>query len=171
MLNGGIEPWWAIAYIFVPLMLVSRGYELGFIGLLIFVMILPLVLVEYAAMKRASRFGYNSYFAAGYGTLALVSFAMFFLNDALSLVALFLVAGTAIAFLEPTRELYFFRIVGKREEENLYAPFMTAISFSYAAMSFAYAVVVRALPVEYAFLAGGVVLLAFAAIGATAKKN
>lgn len=171
LLNCGVEPWWVIAYVFVPLLLVSRGYGLGFVGLLIFVMILPLVALEYAAMKNMRRFGHNVYFAGGYGALALISLAMFFFSGITQLVALFFAAGVAIAFLEPTRELYFFHIVGKREEENLYAPFMTAIGISYAAMSFVYAVVAGVLPLRFVFVLGAVVLFGFAIIGSTAKKN
>ena len=171
LLNCGVEPWWAIAYIFVPLMLISRGYDVGFISLLIFVMILPLVAFEYAAMKNVRRFGYGSYFAGGYGALAIISLAMFFSNDALSLVVLFFAAGVAIAFLEPTRELYFFRLVRRKEEENLYAPFMTAISVSYAVMSFTYALIAGAFGIGATFLTGALVLGAFALTGATAKKH
>ena len=171
VINGGMEPWWAIAYIFIPLMIIGNGQDLGVIGLLLFVMILPSILIEYPAMKYVKKFGYDKYFALGYAGLAAVSLALFFFNDLTSLVILFILAGIAIGFLEPTRETYFFRLVGKNEEENLYAPFMTATTISYAIMAFVYAMVINVASFNTIFLVGAGILMAFAIIGATAKKH
>lgn len=171
LLNGGLNTWWAVSYIYVPMLIVQNGYDMGWIGLILFAMILPAIVLEYPAMKKARQIGYHNYFFFGYALLGAITIALSVLNSPWQILILFFVAGIASGVLEPTGETYFFKLVSKKEEENLYPPFLTSKSVMYGASVFVLALVINVVSFNALFLVAGTILLVYAIIGATAKKR
>lgn len=168
--DGGVQVWWALAYIFLPLLMINKGYAIGWIGLLVFAMTLPTILIEYPAMKRVRKIGYHNYYLFGYVALALIALAAYFFNSPEQIVGIGLLAGVALSFIEPTGEAYFFRLVSKKEEENYYSVAGTSGSVAYALAAFLFAAIVGFMPYNTVFLVGAGLLAVFAIIGYSVKR-
>ena len=127
-------------------------------------------IIEYPAMKRVREIGYSKYFFSGFLALALVSVGVFFFQEPIQLVVLTFIAGAAVSIVEPCGEAYFFRTVSKKEEENFYGPFATSGPVFYSATAFFFGILVGVLPFNTVFIAGAIMLTAFALVGATVKN-
>lgn len=160
-LSGGVNFWWALIYIYLPLHFLSLGASAFHIGFFLGMISLPLVLFEYSFSLRAKRTGYRSLFAEGYLLVAAISFLAFFVHSPFVLMGVFLFSSVGIAMLEPTTESFFLgRLRTKEEENRFYGPYNTAIDLGLFLGKFVPALLLLVFPLTTLFLFFGGVMLA-----------
>jgi len=167
----GVDIWWVPIYIFVPLYIVEQGLGYSWIGIFLFAVVIPLVLLEYSVGKKADQHGFKLFFIAGYSILAVLSFIVFFIRDIYWLMGLLVIASIGAALLEPTTEAYFFKLVPKTKEYKYYGPFCTAVNTGGVISKLLLAGILFILPFRYIFLGTSLMMAFFTAVSLNLKKN
>jgi MFS family permease len=130
--RGGVEVWWALIYIYMPLLILDQGKSFFWVGAFLFCNTIPLVALEYFFGKKVDKIGYKKFFIWGFGILLFCSFISFIVFDNFVLVLILLIiASIGLAILEPSTEAYFFKLVKKKDEDRYYGPFITSDDVGY----------------------------------------
>ena len=126
-LGGGVNLWWALIYLFIPLMIIRSGLGELWVGYFLFGVAVPLILFEYVFSKWAGKHGFKGVFKVGYLLVSIMALACFFVSNIYFTLSLLVLASIGIAMLEPTTEAYFFDILKEKEKYRFYGPYNTAI--------------------------------------------
>ncbi len=126
LIGAGVNVWWTLTYLFIPLMIVRSNLGEIWIGYFLFATAIPLMLFEYVFSKWASKNGFKKMFKTGYLIVAVLSFACFFFSNIYVILGLLVLASIGIAMIEPTSEAYFFDILKGKEKYRFYAPYNTS---------------------------------------------
>ncbi|MCK5625068.1 MFS transporter [Candidatus Pacearchaeota archaeon] len=124
-IGGGVNLWWVLIYLFVPLFIIRQGLSVSWIGYFLFAVAVPLVLFEYKFSKLVGKKGFKKIFQMGFLIVAVFSFLCFFIGNIYIIMILLTLASIGMAMLEPTTEAYFFDILKKKEELRYYGPYKT----------------------------------------------
>ncbi len=122
---GGINIYWAIVYIYLPLVIIRNGLGGEWVGYTLFGVVVPLVLLEYPIGRVTNKHTIRWMFIAGYGIIAVFAYLAGIASSVFMVITFFIIASIGAAFIEGTRETYFFRTVSQEEENRFYGPFMT----------------------------------------------
>ena len=171
LVSGGIDLWWAILYLYVPLFMIKEGLNLTWVGIFLFAVCVPLTALEYFVGKRADKYGFKKFFIAGYTILAIMSIIAFALTNIYWILLVLVLASIGAAFLEPTTEAYFFKLIPKAKENKYYGPFCTASDFNSLIGLLIAAGVLFFLPFKYIFLLLAIQMTFFALVALKLKKN
>jgi MFS family permease len=117
----GLELWWVISSIYVPLAVIDRGFGPDIVGWVVTGGIVPLVLLEVWVGRRAQQRGARPYLVAGFVILGLgaASFPVLGFNSGL-LLFMFAAVNVGAAFVEPLTEAYFFEVATLEEASRLF---------------------------------------------------
>jgi len=126
-LGGGVNLWWVLIYLFIPLMIIRSSLGELWIGYFLFGIAVPLILFEYIFAKWAGKHGFKKMFKIGYFLVSIIAFACFFVSNIYIILSLLILASIGIAMLESTTEAYFFDILKRKEKYRFYGPYNTAI--------------------------------------------
>jgi len=126
-LGGGVNLWWALIYLFIPLMIIRSGLGALWIGYFLFGIAVPLILFEYVFSKWAGKHGFKRIFKVGYLLISILALVCFFVSNIYLILSLLVLASIGMAMLEPTTEAYFFDILKEKEKYRFYGPYNTAI--------------------------------------------
>jgi MFS family permease len=129
LLRGGVNMWWILIYLFIPLWMIRHGLSTSDIGIFLFAVAIPLIALEFFFSRKAARIGFRKIFQFGYLFVAVIALLCFFLSDIYLILAFLVLASIGLAMLEPTTEAYFFDILGGKERYRFYGPFNTSIDF------------------------------------------
>lgn len=118
--------WMSFKTVVVPLFVADSGYGSDTAGLIISLCILPYVLFEMPIGQYADKKGFRIPIISGFFIIASFALAAW-LSPVFYLNALFLIlANVGAAFIEPLRDVYFFKNVEKENEDALYGVFITS---------------------------------------------
>ncbi len=127
ILGGGVNFWWSLIYLFIPLMIIRSGLGDLWIGYFLFGVAVPLILFEYIFARWAGEHGFKKMFKMGYFFVSVVAFVCFFVSNIYVVLSLLVLASVGMAMLESTTEAYFFDILKRKEKYRFYGPYNTAI--------------------------------------------
>ncbi|MBU3924251.1 MAG: MFS transporter [Nanoarchaeota archaeon] len=151
-LGGGVNMWWALIYVFMPLKIIHSGLDGVWIGYFLFAVAVPLIFLEYYFSKLACRCGFKKIFKMGYFLVSLIALICFFVPNIFVVLSLLVLASVGVAMLEPTTEAYFFDILRGTEEYRFYGPYNTAVDFgSFIGKMFS-SILLIFLPFQFIFL-------------------
>lgn len=122
----GMNYWWAVSSIYIPLYIVQQGFGDRVVGWVIAGGILPLVLLEKWVGSRADKKGVRRYLAFGFFFLAIMTALFTSLPWVTIILILMAVANVGAAFVEPLQETYLFTVIKKKDEERFYGVYNTA---------------------------------------------
>lgn len=162
LFHSGVNFWWSLIYIFIPLMMIKTLDEY-WVGIFLAFIALPLILFEVPFAARVGRSGYKKMFFLGFLIPAIISVLCFiFFNIWFMMIALIL-ASVGLAMLEPTTESYFFDLSKGKEDQRFYSPYNTAIDTGSLVGRLLPALVLLFLDIKYVLLvfAVGMALLSF----------
>jgi len=152
IISGGVNLWWVLIYIFIPLLIIRQGFNEMWVGYFLFAIPLPLILFEYVFAKLAGKVGFKKIFKIGFLIPCVFALLCFF-TSSIYLIFLFLVlASIGLAMLEPTTEAYFFDLLKGKEELRFYGPYNTTVSVNNLIGRFLPALLLIFLPFNYIFL-------------------
>ena len=125
LLSGGLEVWWAIPFIFLPLEMIKEGLPISTVGIFLFLLGIPLMIIEsimknkpHIKLKKLIGFGYL--FAFVVGMIAAFSHNIYFS------MACFVIASFGLGFVEPSVESFFYSNVNTEEAKRYYGSFFTS---------------------------------------------
>jgi len=151
-LSGGVNFWWTLIYLFMPIYIIRNGLSDIWVGYFLFAVPIPLVMLEFYFSKLAGKIGFRKIFRMGYLWLVAVSLlAFFFSSNIYLLMGIIVLGGIGAALLEPTTEAYFFDISSNSEVVRFYAPYNTTIDTNQFIAKMAMSSILLFLPFKFIF--------------------
>lgn len=169
ILGGGIDFWWVLIYVFIPIFMYEHGLGDKILGYFLAAIGVPLVLSEYATGKIANKKGFKTLFMSGYTILGLAALTCFFIPNIYLILLILVLASFGAAMTEPTTEAYFFDIVKKTDRERFYPSYNTAINVSSFFARALSALVLLILPFKFVFILYAAVMFAVALLSSRVK--
>jgi len=162
VLGGGVNLWWVLIYLFIPLMIIRSHLSELWVGYFLFGIAVPLILFEYVFAKWAGKHGFKKMFKVGYLIVSVMAFSCFFVSNIYIILSLLILASIGMAMLESTTESYFLDILNKRDKCRFYGPYNTAINSGQLIGKIFGSVLLIFLPFKFLFLLfGGFMFLLF----------
>jgi len=127
VLGGGVNFWWSLIYLFIPLMIIRSNLGELWVGYFLFGIAVPLILFGYIFSKWVNTHGFKKTFKIGYFFVSIIAFSCFFVSNIYIILSLLILASIGMAMLESTTEAYFFDILKRKEKYRFYGPYNTAI--------------------------------------------
>ena len=155
-LSGGVNLWWALIYLFIPLMIIRSSLGELWVGYFLFGVAVPLILFEYVFAKWAGKHGFKKLFKIGYILVSIIAFTCFFVSNIYIILSLLILASVGMAMLESTTEAYFFDILKRKEKYRFYGPYNTAIDTGSFIGKIFPSLMLIFLPFKFVFLLFGV---------------
>ena len=123
----GLEVWWVVASIYIPLAVVELGFGVEVVGWVVTGGIIPLVVLEAWVGRQAARRGIRRFLVTGFMFLAVVVASFLFL-EGWPRVLLFVFAAVNIgaALVEPLVDTYFFEVADETEEDRYFGIYNAA---------------------------------------------
>lgn len=160
-ISGGINFWWTLIYIYIPLYIIKNGLSDLILGYFLALITLPMILSEYYLGKLSCRIGFKKVFVTGYFILAISALLCFFIPNIYIILLILVLSSFGAAMVEPTTEAYFFDIITKREREKYYSIYNTTIDANYFLASILAAALLLLLPFKSIFILFGIAMLVF----------
>jgi MFS family permease len=111
VLAVGLELWWVVSSIYVPLAVIDLGFGPDIVGWVVTGGIVPLVLLEVWVGRRAQARGTRPYLTAGFLILGIGATSFPFLGFSSGLLLfMFAAVNVGAALIEPLTEAYFFEV-------------------------------------------------------------
>lgn len=108
-----------IKSIYFPLAIKENGYSPEVIGWVMSLGVLPLILFEELICNKIKKRKLKSAFILGFGILAVFLLSFIFLKGNILLLS-FVLSNFGLAFIEPLKEVYFFRAVSKKNKDRFF---------------------------------------------------
>ena len=170
ILGGGINFWWVLIYIYIPLYIFESGFNEQIIGYFLGAVIIPLIFTEYYFAKLAGRKGFKKIFLIGYLILGISALAVFFISNLYLILLILALASFGAGMLEPTTEAYFFDIINKNQRDKFYGPYNTTIDLNTFLGTLSSAIILLFLPFKFIFILFSVVMFTFALVSSRIKN-
>lgn len=116
----GLNIWWSIRSVYVPLTITNLGFSQDIIGFIITLGILPLVIFEGIAGKLAQKNGVRKYLFFGFLLISILCLLGFFVQSSYFIIAIIILANIGAAFIEPLKDTYFFEATAQNNAEKFY---------------------------------------------------
>jgi len=152
ILGGGVNLWWSLIYVFIPLFIIRNNLGEMWVGFFLAGVIIPLILLEYPFSKLAGKIGFKKLFKIGYLIPCLLALSCFFITNVFIILTLLILASIGKAMTEPTTEAYFFDILKEKEALRFYPPYNTAIGVGMFIGQISAATLLIFLPFKYIFI-------------------
>ncbi len=169
ILGGGVNFWWILIYLFIPLYIIRQGLHTLWIGYFLFAIAVPLILFEFPFSKLAEKIGFKKIFWIGFLIPALSAIVCFFISNVYVVLGLLSFASIGLAMLEPTTEAYFFDVTKDKEESRFYGAYNTTIEINQFIGKLLPSLLLLFLPFKFIFLFFGVFMLFFVFLSSKIK--
>ena len=130
LVSFGMYFWWSISGIYMPLALTNLGFSQDIVGLVFSLSVIPLILLEFHATDGARKFGVRRYILIGFAILS-VMLLLFTRASPSLLLKLMILINIGAAFIEPNKEVFFFKVVKQEDEERFYGIYNAAYPVAY----------------------------------------
>lgn len=152
LLGGGVNLWWSLIYVFMPLYIIRSHLSSLWVGYFLFAVVVPLILGEYYFGKLAGKIGFRKIFAIGFFIPFVFVLACFFVSNIYFILGLLVLASFGLAMTEPTTEAYFFDLIKGKDELRFYGPYNTTIDVNHFIAMIISATFLLFVPFRYVFL-------------------
>lgn len=171
IVSMGLTFWWTSFYIFMPLFANTNGFSAKAIGIIMFLAVIPLTLLEYPIGKLADKNGFRKYIALGFFILAFLMLFTYLTNPFYTLVLIVLASGLGAGFIEPLTEAYFFKEVkAKEKEQGLYPVYKTSVRMGDLVAPLLFSTILVYFNFKILFVVVGLSMLFFSLIALKLKK-
>ena len=152
LVSAGVEIWWALIYIYVPLFIIKSGAGEEVVGIFLSAIVVPLVLLEYKAGKLSETLGFRKFLLIGYLILGSSAVIAFFSSNIYLTLVILSFSSFGMAMIEPLQDSFFFRQVKCNDEEKYYPIYATSGEIGSFLGKFLIAGVLLILPGKFAYL-------------------
>lgn len=161
ILSGGVNLWFSLIYVFMPLYIIRNGLSELWIGYFLAAAVAPLILFEFYFSKLAGKIGFKKTFKIGFLIVSLLTVLCFFVTNIFIILILLVLANIGIAMIEPTTEAYFFDVVNRKDTLRFYGPYNTTIDVNKFVVKIAASLLLIFLPFKFIFLLFGGFMFVF----------
>lgn len=149
----GLEIWWSLIYIYIPLAIIDSGLGVGFVGIFLALNTLPLIFLEFEVGKWSEKYGFKRFFVWGFFFLGILSLLTFFSHYHIYIVlGLMILSGFFASMIEPLYDSYFFKNTRKQDEEKFYPIYATSADIGGIIGKLSVAGVILFLPFHFSYL-------------------
>ena len=166
----GLLFWWSMIYIFIPLYISDSGFSVETVGIVLFMVVLPLILLEVPAGNLADKLGYKKFFFFGFLLMSIVAASTFFASSPIIVLTLIVCGSIGAAFIEPLREAYFFEITAKSNENRFYSIHRIAVPIGQLIGPVLFSTFLLFSTYRYLFLFIGILMFIFSIISLFIKE-
>ena len=157
----GISLWLGFIFVYIPLYIVQNNFNKTFVGLFFFIFLLPF-LMQYLIGRKSDIVGSKFFIVLGYLIIAIFTIAAYFTSHVNNVLVMLILASFGAAFVEPTKEIHFFKTISKKQEEHYYGIYLTHIEFGVVIGKLIPAILLAFIPFKGTFLViGGLMFLFF----------
>lgn len=158
--------WYVLIFTFVPLFIVENNLGGVWVGIFLSFTQFPLIFIQFKLNWFIKKFGLKKLLIYSYSYLSLVSLVLFFYSEIYFTIIVLSTTAFALSFIEPLREIYFFKNVNCINEEKTYPIFNTSFSLGSIFGKILLSYVLMILPNNYVYITISIlmaltVLLAF----------
>ena len=169
-LGGGVNFWWILIYLFIPLYIFDQGLGIKTISIFLVIVTIPNLLFTYKFSSIAGKVGFKKMFIIGYSILAISALICFFISDIYFMMLILTFATLGIAMVEPTSEAYFLDLMKGKEVYKYYSPYNTTIDVNGFFAKIIPAIALLFLDFKFIFLIFAVFMLAFIVLSLFTKN-
>ncbi len=156
----GVSCWLGFIFIYMPLYITENNLSASFVGTFIFIFLLP-HLLQYFIGRKSDFIGTKIFINLGYLIMGVFTLLAFIANN-INLVLFFLVmASFGVAMILPTKEIHFFKMIKKKEEEKYYGIFLTHIEVGLLLGKLVPALILLKFPFKITFFVLAVIIFIF----------
>ncbi len=170
IMSMGLLFWWSMIYIFIPLYISDSGFSVETVGIVLFMVVLPLILLEVPAGNLADKLGYKKFFFFGFLLMSIVAASTFFASSPIIVLTLIVCGSIGAAFIEPLREAYFFEITAKSNENRFYSIHRIAVPIGQLIGPVLFSTFLLFSTYRYLFLFIGILMFIFSIISLFIKE-
>jgi predicted MFS family arabinose efflux permease len=171
IMSLGLEIWWALIYIYIPLFMLKEGVDSKYIPLFLSIIIIPLIIFEFKVGKISETKGFKLFFFTGFLLLSIISLINFFIYfNIFYVLILLIIASIPASFIEPLQETFFLKSISYEESNKYYPIFTTAMYIGSFIGKFSIATLLLFLPNKYAYLIMSLMMLIISLISLKIKK-
>jgi MFS family permease len=152
ILGGGINFWWSLIYVFMPLYIIQNNFPTKTVGYFFFFVTIPLIALDYFVGEITAKIGFKKIFKLGFLIPALIALACFFVSNPYIIMTLLVLASLGLVMTEATAESYFFEVIKKEDECRFYGPYNTTIDLNHFISRILAAAILWFLPFKFIFL-------------------
>ncbi|MBQ3784823.1 MAG: MFS transporter [Alphaproteobacteria bacterium] len=126
--NFGYYALRAMRYLYVPIVVIEKGFTSETLGIVLSVGILPYIIIESFIGKLIKKFGVKIWLTIGFVSFAIFSIFATFVSG-YALLAIFVLWQISGAFMEACHDLLFFDDMPKEHQAKFYGIFRTSVNF------------------------------------------
>lgn len=126
--NFGYYALRAMRYLYVPIVVIEKGFTSETLGIVLSVGILPYIIIESFIGKLIKKFGVKIWLTIGFVSFAIFSIFATFVSGYV-LLAIFVLWQISGAFMEACHDLLFFDDMPKEHQAKFYGVFRTSVNF------------------------------------------
>lgn len=126
VVNFGFYALRAMRLLYVPIIVIERGFSNETLGLVLSIGILPYIIIDLFIGKWIKKYGIKHLLTLGFVSFATLSFMAMFL-DGYALLSVFVLWQISGAFMEASHDLLFFNGMKKKEQPRFYGVFRTSM--------------------------------------------
>lgn len=126
--NFGYYALRALRLVYVPIIVIERGFSPTTLGVVLTLGIIPYIVIDLFIGKLVKKYGSRLFMTIGLVSLAVLAFMATRLNG-YPLLAVFVAWQISGAFMEPVHDLLFFDNTKKSEQSRFYGIFRTSVNF------------------------------------------
>ena len=169
-LVGGISCWWVLIYLFMPLFIYDKGYNILWVSGFLFAAVVPNILFTYPAASLANRIGFKKIFFIGFMILGTATLLCFLSGNFYFILGALIFAGFGTAMVESTCESYFFDICRGNEPYRFYSAYNTTIDVGHLIAKFIPSLLLLFLPFKFVFLAFSIFMFSYMILSLFTEK-
>ncbi|EKE12928.1 MAG: hypothetical protein ACD_13C00118G0002 [uncultured bacterium] len=126
LVDLGLNVWWSVATMVVPLYLVANGFSELFVGFVMGAKLIPLLLLEKRVGNHVKDGFLGINIRRGFAIMVTAMAALAIVDNVYFSIAMFFCVSTGAAFIEPVKETYLFKHMRKDQEDELFPIYSTA---------------------------------------------
>ena len=125
--NFGYYALRAMRYLYVPIIVIEKGFTSETLGIVLSLGILPYIIIESFIGKLIKKYGVKIWLTVGFVSFAVFSIFATFVNG-YTLLAIFVLWQISGAFMEAAHDLLFFNDMPKDQQSRYYGIFRTSVN-------------------------------------------
>ncbi|MFH1451896.1 MAG: MFS transporter [archaeon] len=169
-LGGGVNYWWSLIYIFIPIYIIENGLKVSYVGYFLFAITIPLIAFTYFFSNLAGKIGFKKIFKIGFFIVFSAALICFFVSNIYLILLILILASTGISMLESTTEAYFFDTLKGKEDLRFYGPYNTTIDLNHFISRVLGGLVLLFFPFKFIFLLFSISMLGFFFLSSKTKN-
>lgn len=126
--NFGFYALRAMRLLYVPIIVIEKGFSSDTLGLVLSIGILPYIIIEFFIGKLIKKYGVRLWLTVGFVSFAVFSMLAMFVSG-YALLAIFIAWQISGACMEACHDLLFFNNMPKQSQSRYYGVFRTSVNF------------------------------------------